>query len=226
MVLVGYYLFGRYPQLVAGEASYFDAIVFLVWIGVCLAPLFQEIDLLGIKLKQQIRELKKDIEHQLSVLHTEVRSSIEVSNANSNQIFLQSVPVPPQDSEIPDLSAAIKDQLSRMGIAQAEESIDSFEVDPIHVEMFKVRLAFENLIRDFSGIDEKYRRRFSVGRMLGDLRRYDAASDGVISGVQDVIAICNYAVHGEQLTDAQIKFVRSAAPGLLRALEKELRENL
>lgn len=226
VVVVGYYLFDRYPEMSGGNPSYFDVIVFLVWIGVCLAPIFQEMDIFGVKLKQQINDLQKDLNHQLSVLKTEVKSSIEVSNANSNQIYFQSGSAPPKDSEIPDLSQEIQKTLERMGITDGKEAPDDYGVDPIHVEMFKVRLAFENLLREYAGIDEKYRRRYSVGKLLNDLRNYEGISKQVLHGVMEVVSVCNYAVHGEPISAAQIAFVRESAPGLLKALRRELNNSL
>lgn len=226
VIVIGHYLFGRYPQLIEGKPSYFDVIVFVIWIGVCLAPIFQEMDIFGVKLKQQIDDLKKDVNYQFAILKTEIRSSIEVSTANNNQIYFQAGTVPPKDSEIPDLSEQIQRTLDRMGIMPAQETPDDYDVDPIHVEMFKVRLAFENLLRDYSGIDEKYRRRYSVGKLINDLRSYEGISKQVLSGVMEVISVCNYAVHGEPLTTAQIEFVRDSAPGLLKALKTELQRSL
>ena len=92
-------------------------------------------DLFGVKLKQQIDDLKKDVNHQLSILKTEIKASIEVSNANSNQIYFQSGVVPPKDSEIPDLSEQIQRTLDQMGITAAQEDIEDYGVDPIHVEI-------------------------------------------------------------------------------------------
>lgn len=226
VIVIGFYLWGRYPKLIEGSPSYFDVVVFVIWIGVCLAPIFQEMDLFGVKLKQQIDDLKKDFNHQLSLMKTELKSSIEVSNANNNQIYFQSGAVPPKDSEIPDLSEQIQRTLNQMGITPAPEETEDFGVDPVHVEMFKVRLAFENLLRDYSGISEKYQRRYSVGKLLNELRNYDGVSKQVLHGAMEVISVCNYAVHGQPLTNAQISFVRESAPGLLKALKNELQSGL
>ena len=226
VVVIGYYFFGRFPKLIEGGSSYFDVVVFVLWVGICLAPIFQEMDIFGIKLKQQIDDMKKDVNHQLAILKTEIKSSIEVSNANSNQIYFQSGAVPPKDSEIPNLSEEIQRTLNRMGIVPTQESYDDFGVDPVHVEMFKVRLAFENLLREYSGLDENYKRKYSVGKLLNDLRNYEGISKQVLAGVMEVISVCNYAVHGEPLTKTQVAFVRESAPGLLRALKNELQHSL
>ena len=226
VIVIGYYLLGRYPELVKGNPSYFDVVVFVIWIGVCLAPIFQEMDIFGVKLKQQIEELKKDVGHQLSILKTEVKSSIEVSSAYSNQIYLQTGGIPPKDSEIPDLSEQIQQTLKEMGITATQATQDDYGVDPIHIEMFKVRLAFENLLRKYTDIDNEQRRRYSVTMILYNLRKYENISKQILTGVMEVISICNYAVHGEELTDTQINFVRNSAPGLLKALRKELQNGL
>jgi hypothetical protein len=51
-------LYQRYPDLVAGHAAAADVFFFAVWIALLLAPLFQEVNLLGLKFKQEIDELK------------------------------------------------------------------------------------------------------------------------------------------------------------------------
>jgi hypothetical protein len=89
-----------------------------------------------------------------------------------------------------------------MGITAAQEDIEDYGVDPIHVEMFKVRLSFENLLRGYADVDKKYRRRYSVGKVLNDLRGYEGISKQVLHGVMEVISVCNYAIHGESLSKA------------------------
>lgn len=64
------------------------------------------------------------------------------------------------------------------------------------------------MLREYAGIDEKYRRKYSVGKLLNDLRSYEAVSKQVL--------------HGEPVSKAQVEFVRESAPGLLKALAKEL----
>ncbi|MOA00201.1 hypothetical protein D3C78_1195510 [compost metagenome] len=227
MALIGFFLYGRQEDLIGGKPTYFDLVVFIVWVGICLAPIFQEMDLFGIKLKQDIQELKKDLTHQLAILKTEVTSSIEVSSANNNQIYVNTNPTPPKDSEIPDLAAQIQDALAKLGIKvdETENLRDKYE-GSIETEMFQVRLAFEKLLRRHSialGLDS---RRISIGRMLSQLRQTDYIPKEIVVGIQEVISICNYAVHGEDITPDQVYFVRQSAPSLLKALEASLGKSL
>jgi hypothetical protein len=227
VIVIGLFLYGRYDELLAGKSSYFDTVVFLVWISVCLAPIFKEMNIFGVKLKQDINELKKDISHQLSILKTEIKSSIEVSSANSNQINFNTSPEPLKDSEIPDITAQLHVALNKMGISTDKESVETKVDEPqIPVEMFKVRLSFEKLLKNHalssSLASYSYNRKLTVGKLLYNLREVDWISKEIVLGSQEVISICNYAIHGEKLTDAQISFVRESAPGLLKALKREL----
>ncbi len=69
--MIGIFLYSRFDSLVSGNPTYFDTVVFLVWVGVCLAPIFKEMNIFGLELKQEIEELKKDMNVQLSILKAE-----------------------------------------------------------------------------------------------------------------------------------------------------------
>ena len=216
--------------MISGKPSYFDLVVFVVWVGICLAPIFQEMSFLGFKFKQQIEELKKDINHQLSIMKTEIRSSIEVSNANQNHISVNASPEPARDSEIPQLEEAINKILKSKGIDQADYQLP--EASPIVIEMFKVRLSFEHLVNRYTSentpviaTDISRRRGYSLGRTLSELRKSSYLSQDVLAGVSEIISICNYAIHNEKVSDKQVEFVRKSASNLYRALEGELSEN-
>lgn len=79
VIALGAYLYLRQDQLVGGKPTYFDVVVFLVWMAVCLAPIFKDVKLFGLEFKQDIEQLKKDISHQLSLMKVELQSSIDIS---------------------------------------------------------------------------------------------------------------------------------------------------
>ncbi|MDS1873212.1 hypothetical protein [Vibrio vulnificus] len=229
VVTIGFYLFGRYEQLIAGKPSYFDVVVFLVWVGVALAPIFQEMDILGVKLKQQVEELRKDISHQLSILKTEIKSSIDVSNANQNHISVNTSSEPPKDTELPRLEQEINKILQDKGIISfTGEQLP--EVNELSVELFKVRLSFEQLVNKYTlnnepvlSVDARRKMQMSLGRTLHELRKVSPISSEVLMGVSEILSICNYGIHGEEVTKNQIEFVRTSAPRLYKALESEFR---
>src|SRR5258705_13068843 len=76
---VGAFLWHRFPALAAGAATPADVVIFLVWVALGLAPVFKEVSLFGVGLKQEMKDLRAD----LHGLRTEVRSSIDIRNQYS-----------------------------------------------------------------------------------------------------------------------------------------------
>ena len=228
VIALGAYLYLRQDDLIGGNPTYFDVVVFLVWISVCLAPIFKDIKLFGLELKQDIEQLKKDISHQLSLMKIELQSSIDVSSSNTSHVHINSgTPIPASDAEIPDIKQQIAETLREFGIGKAGQTELFFtqDIQQESVDLFKVRLSFEKLINEHSRLNGIDPRRYPMHRILRELQKNERISSNVIHGVLEVLAICNYAVHGEVVSENQIAFVMDSAPGLYKALKKELQSN-
>lgn len=230
VIALGGYLYLRTDQLVAGNPTYFDAVVFLVWMAVCLTPVFKDIKLFGLELKQDIEQLKRDISHQLALMKVELQSSIDVSSSNTSHVHINSgAPIPANDAEIPDIKQQIAETLKEFGIgADKTDQSDlhfTHDVQKANIELFKVRLSFERLINEHSRLNGIDPRRYPMHRALRELQKSENIPPTVINGVLEILAICNYAVHGEKISESQIAFVLDSAPGLYEALKKELQSN-
>ena len=228
VIALGAYLYLRQDDLIGGNPTYFDVVVFLVWISVCLAPIFKDIKLFGLELKQDIEQLKKDISHQLSLMKIELQSSIDVSSSNTSHVHINSgTPIPASDAEIPDIKQQIAETVREFGIGKAGQTELFFtqDIQQESVDLFKARLSFEKLINEHSRLNGIDPRRYPMHRILRELQKNERISSNVIHGVLEVLAICNYAVHGEVVSENQIAFVMDSAPGLYKALKKELQSN-
>lgn len=129
---------------------------------------------------------------------------------------------PPRDSEIPDLTEEVQRMLTEMGIKTVSNEQAEYGIEQTHVEMFKVRLSIENLLRQYyseNGLDHT---RNAVSRMLNELFIREQISGQLHRSLREVISICNYAVHGKSLSKEQIKFVKTSAPALITALKNAL----
>lgn len=230
VIALGGYLYLRQDQLVGGSPTYFDVVVFLVWMAVCLAPIFKDVKLFGLELKQDIEQLKKDISHQLALMKVELQSSIDISSSNTSHVHINSgAPIPANDAEIPDIKQQIGETLREFGIsvgktAQPELQF-AHDIQKESIDLFKVRLSFERLINEYSRLNGIDPRRYPMHMVLRELQKNEKLSPNVINGVLEVMAICNYAVHGETVSENQIAFVLDSAPGLYAALKKELQSN-
>ncbi|WP_321349220.1 hypothetical protein [Halopseudomonas oceani] len=230
VIALGIYLFFRHAQLLAGNPTYFDTVVFLVWIAICLAPVFKDVKLFGLHLKQDIDQLKKDLSHQMAMMKVELQSSIDVSATNTSHVHINGgSPLPAKDSEIPDIKQQVFEALREFNVPERQtgetqlEFIDS--IPSANVDLFKIRLSFERLVNGYvrrNGIDP---RRTSLHRTLRDLMRDEIVSPKIVNGVLEVVAICNYAIHGEKVSEEQVSFVKESAGSLYKALAWELQNN-
>lgn len=227
IIALGSYLFLRQDQLIGGNPTYFDVVVFLVWMAVCLAPLFKDIKLFGLELKQDIEQLKKDISHQLTLMKIELQSSIDVSSSNTSHVHINGgAPIPANDAEIPDIKQQIAETLREFGLGAGKTELAELPfahgIQKESIDLFRVRLSFEKLINEYSRLSGIDPRRYPMHRVLRELQKNEKISPNVINGVLEIMAICNYAVHGEDVSEKQIAFVLESATGLYRALTKEL----
>ena len=76
------FLWSRLPALQIGESVPTDIVIFLVWIGLALAPIFSEVGLFGLRFKQQIDEIRRDI----ATLKIDQNQTVVVNLATQQQI--------------------------------------------------------------------------------------------------------------------------------------------
>ncbi|HFQ5130163.1 TPA: hypothetical protein ACGUU0_004711, partial [Vibrio vulnificus] len=228
LIALGVYLCGRYPVLIEGQANYFDTVVFLVWVAVALAPIFKDMKLFGVHLKQDIDQLKKDLNHQLAMMKVELQSSIEVSSSNSNHVHIGANPmVPASDADLPDIEKHIAETLKKYGVGKptngSTASLVGESIDRTNVELFKVRYSFEKLVNNYARLNDIDPRRNPFNRTIKLMANKGTISFELAEGILEIMAICNYAIHGEEVSSKQIKLVEKSANGLYEALKKSLK---
>jgi hypothetical protein len=74
--LVTSYLVARYSDLVAGKAVPLDVVVFLIWVGLLLAPTFQEVELLGFRFKQTAEKIREEFKSELQSVRALAQAAV------------------------------------------------------------------------------------------------------------------------------------------------------
>ena len=77
------FLIQRYSDLVAGRAVSADIVVLLIWVGLALAPVFQEVHLFGFKLKQEVQEIHNKLDS------LELKMDASATSQLNQQLFFQ-----------------------------------------------------------------------------------------------------------------------------------------
>jgi hypothetical protein len=224
-ILVGVltiFLSARLPDLLSGKAAAADVAVFGVWMALLLAPLFTEVSLLGITLKNEIGKLKDEIGNQLADVRTELKNAIDIRTSISPTIHF---PSPAADALIPaveeQVKAAVAAAFAERGL-RFEPKEKDLSVSDDTMFLFKTRYHIERELR-----------RIATGRdlMLSNQRRYQPAHVlasalvdwGLLSArlgnaVREVYAVCSAAIHGENISEKQVAFVRDVGGELVSAL--------
>jgi hypothetical protein len=214
-----WFLLLRLTDAVAGRATPVDALVFLIWVALLLAPLFAEVELLGVKLKQEVEKAKDEIKREIVALKTEITSAIEVRTNVSPNIYLS----PPPDSQLPTIEREVKRAVERAFAARGSRPRPTETLPPIDKDtlfLIETRRELEIELRRIA----KQRQLLTSDRPLAGtqllrlLEKAEVLGPDLVRAIRDVYAVCSPAVHGELVSAAQVAFVRDVGPELIKAL--------
>jgi hypothetical protein len=219
--LLTVFLYHRYPDLAAGHATPADIVVFVIWIALLLAPIFSEVSLLGITLKQEIQELKGFVSAQVADIRSDVRNAVDIRTTVSPHFYL---PAPVADAALPGLKAniesAVAEALAAHGVSKGVPPAVLVAPDSATL-LFAARYNIELALRRIAEVRQLpafTMRAVPIYILTRQLTEAGLIERRLADAIREVYAVCNSAVHGEPVTASQISFVEEVAPGLVAAL--------
>jgi len=230
IVLLTVFLYHRLPDFNAGHAVAADIVVFLVWMALLLAPLFNEISLLGITLKQQIDELKTFVAAQVIDIRSEVRNANDIRTTISSHFHMGTQV---SDAELPNMREQIKSAIFGAGTVLGDKSqltTMSLNVPDNANILFAARYNIEVELRRLAeswrisnGLMPLRGYPLPVAQVAQQLVDLEVIEPAIADAIREVYSVCSPAIHGEPVTEAQISFVKELVPSLvatLRAISK------
>ncbi|MBS1527614.1 MAG: hypothetical protein JST19_18350 [Bacteroidetes bacterium] len=219
LIFTGIITFYRLAAIVKGQAVAIDIFIFLIFVALMLVPIFSEIEFFGIKLKMEIEKLKKDITVQLG----DIRNDIRNTQNQTVQNFFHGFGPPPPDNKLPELENEIDELVTQkpVRIRQDEQQPIIKDVPDGNLKLFKIRFNIETELRRIwqdRFIDKSIDKNLPLYKVIQDLTRYDIVNTNLSGILKEILAICNYAIHGEKVTDNQIAFVTKHAQQVLEYL--------
>ena len=216
-LLVGFFaylLYQRYEFIIRGTATGTDIVIFVILIALAAIPLFQEVSIFGVSFKKKIDSLRNDIEKQIFSLRSEIK----------NVIYLYP-PTPPPDSELASIEERIRpiigQTLKELGMEKPVPITEETRVPDVTQFLFSIRYAIENELRRIfnvrweSLVKEGY---LSIPQMLRELYDLKKVEPQIHDAIREVNAICSAGIHGKEVSEKAVNFVRDVAPGLLASL--------
>lgn len=216
VAVLTYFLWARLPDLLSGKAAAADIAVFGVWMALLLSPLFTEVALLGVTLKNEIEELKEDIATQVAEIKTEIRSSFDVRSTISPTINL----APPADSQLPGLADEIRNALTALKTRHPSVETAHLKVPDDATYLFATRYNLEIEIRRIAeGLNLPLRPQpaYAVAMKLAEAGFIDSR---LVPAIRELYTVCSPAIHGAAVSDEKVKFVRNVAPEIIASLRE------
>ncbi len=204
-----------------GEFYPFDILLLIFWIILMLSPIFYSIEIFGIKLQQEIRELKSNLDFKF----TEIKNDLRLSQ--SQNLTANIYPPPPTDDMISEKKSLFKQFAKEVSAKEVETTMqeDINRVPEENVNLFQVRFLLEQ------EIDRIWKLKLSKGgttlqsqrtlmRQLGELNELGTIPENVNTIIRDILGICNYGIHGKNVTNEQYKFVLDFSSGIIDFLKR------
>lgn len=226
LILTGAILYTRLEAITSGLSVPADVFIFLIFVALMLVPIFSEIEFFGMKFKRELDELKHDIALKIGDIKNDIRNT---QSQTVNATF-QGYGPPPPDNKLPELEKEIdrivKSKLKEHGIDVEETLKEAIEVPNDNLQLFKVRFNIEKRLRiiwerRFENQQSDYRFKHQpVIKIIQELSKYEII-DGNFHGIlREILSICNYAIHGEEVTDNQVKFVMKNSKQVIEYLNQ------
>ncbi len=219
LVLLTLFLWRRYDALVNGNGTLTDIIVFLVWIALALAPVFPDIDLFGLRLKQKLQEVKAE----LGEIRADIRNVVDIRNQFSPTFAV--FPTIPSE-ELPGLLKEVRERAqSRVGVTEvdAKNSESAARDVPSNVSfLFSTRYALEGELRRIYRLrigaiaDD---RTIPISRITRALVQSEIIDRDAAVAAEELYRIASRVIHGGYVQDMQMKFAYDVAGWLLAELK-------
>lgn len=155
------------------------------------------------------------------MLRNELQNTIDIRSQFNPQFTLQ---MPAPDGQLPHIEeqvrSAVQNAMNQYGIQRT--TVES-EVSVSETEnyLFGVRHNIERELRRIYGQrfpDDNRRRYTSVVSISRVLTNYEVLSPDLANAIREVYRACSAAIHSEEVTDAQVGFVRDVAAELISTL--------
>ena len=218
-------LYSRRNQLFTSQINEIDIAVFAVWIIIMLLPLVSEVSVFGVSLKKEIKEFKDDVKSEIKDLKISIQNV--ALNARMTQNVYQAYPNTSPEQILDRFENNIRDiirseyqnlhldtmnlDLQNLGDVQTEQEL---------IYLFRIRYNLEKAIRRIAlnYLSEESVKNRPITFILNNLRRTNIIDPRMIISIREVYAIASKAIHGEQITEKQIAFVRDVSQNLLNYL--------
>ncbi|ACB84640.1 hypothetical protein [Natranaerobius thermophilus] len=218
IVLATSFLYSRRDYLLDEQVHILEFSIFIIWVGLLLIPLFNEFEMFGFRLRQEIKGLKTEVKG----LQNLIQNFVNVNKQIGPSIYM----TPPSDASIPvieERSRSILNEVQKnLDINENVKSKNIPEISDNVSYLFAVRYHIERELRRIwnhrFSTEEHRKRTISIQNILQQLVSAEVIDFRFANVISEVYSICSPAIHGEEVSERRINFVRDIASDLINTL--------
>lgn len=212
----------RIAAFVGGHATAVDFGLLTIWALLFLAPIYVEVSVGGVTLKQQIESVKAEIKSDVASVRNELRAVIGISNQVAPQFHVLS---PPPNADLPAIEqrvkAAVAEALAAHGLPTPQPpKPESIEAPQDVVFLFSVRYQIDHELARIAheqALELPPRKRYGLG-LARELAELGIIDQRLVGAIHQIYRVCSPAIHGEEPHPEQVAFVQDVGPNVVGAL--------
>ena len=221
VIAFAYLVYQRYDDPMSGNSSTADIIILIILFALLIIPLFKEVSIFGVSFKKEIDNLKSEFKEQIINLRSDIHTINMTGISQHITVGTQS-----SDSELKDLEKnvipIIEKALEEQGKEKPVPALEELDVLNNTVFLFKVRYVIDKelmrIINSWWAPPEERRYQSTLQRAIS-LSNRGIIVPAAIDSIREIYAICSQAIHGVEVSEASVKFVKDMLSPLLPYLK-------
>ncbi len=225
LVATSIYFF-KFFDRISSSPTTIDGTITLSLLLLLFMPLVKEISAFGMSIKKEVREVKDDMQREVSSIKNEIFTLAMSNNQRQEMHFYSKAPTEDEvDSrlnvkkdivEVPEKELKVAEEVTEYN---TQNNKKLHEANPTQVFLFKTRFSLENLILDLCnkhGLQATH----SIKMNIVLLRKNNLLSTNAEKMIYDVSSICNRGIHGEVVDSKYVDYVRVVMEDIIAEFDK------
>lgn len=182
--------------------------------------------------KEEVKDFKTEIRQNFQTLSSTLAATVSSINKqvvnHTTNVGVNAPTLP--DNVLPGLESEI-DKIVKAKLEELGQQFNKHTTDHIHVPddnllMFKVRYNIEIQLRRIwenrfiTDVEYDRYRHKPIIKIIQDLTEREIIDRNFYSILREILSICNYAIHGEKVTENQIHFIRNSSTQVIDYLRQ------
>lgn len=208
-------------------------LIFYLWLVLLFFPLFSEMEFMGIKLKKEVENVKKEIKDEIKELRFQISNSASatINYLPSKEQLIETIEeigikIPQKENINKEDKESYNNKYDEafLLLKEAEEERmktvnEAISVSEKAVFLFKARLSIETILSELCN-KTGYNGSHSFNSMIKYLVSNEYITEALADIIFNIVGIANRGIHGEIVSTEYLDFVEFTIPEIIKRLQE------